>query len=46
MALDKTLTWHQAWRSGQDMRELTLAQIGEYVSISMKTGTEADNATL
>lgn len=29
-ALDKTLEWHTAWRSGQDMRAVTLAQITEY----------------
>jgi CDP-glucose 4,6-dehydratase len=29
-ALDKTLTWHAAWRRGEDMRALTLAQIADY----------------
>lgn len=29
-ALDKTLEWHAAWRDGQDMRAVTLAQIAEY----------------
>jgi CDP-glucose 4,6-dehydratase len=31
-ALDNTLAWHQAWRSGQDMREQTLAQIDQYLN--------------
>jgi len=30
-ALDKTLEWHQAWRSGQEMRAVSLAQIDEYM---------------
>ena len=30
-ALDKTVTWHQAWRQRGDMRALTLGQIDEYV---------------
>jgi len=29
-ALQKTLTWHEAWREGQDMQALTLAQIHGY----------------
>jgi CDP-glucose 4,6-dehydratase len=29
-ALDETLAWHRAWRSGQDMRQVTLAQIEAY----------------
>lgn len=29
-ALRKTLDWHQAWRSGADMRAFTLAQIHSY----------------
>lgn len=29
-ALDKTLAWHAAWRRGEDMRAVTLAQIAEY----------------
>jgi CDP-glucose 4,6-dehydratase len=29
-ALAKTLEWHNAWRSGKDMRAITLAQIDEY----------------
>ncbi len=31
-ALQRTLQWHQAWRGGQNMRSLTLAQIDEYQS--------------
>lgn len=30
-ALDKTLAWHQAWCSGQDMRAFSLGQISEYL---------------
>lgn len=29
-ALQKTLEWHQAWRMGEDMRAITLAQIAQY----------------
>jgi len=29
-ALDKTVLWHQAWRRGEDMRALCLAQIAQY----------------
>lgn len=29
-ALDKTIEWHVAWRDGQDMRQVTLAQIRAY----------------
>jgi CDP-glucose 4,6-dehydratase len=29
-ALQKTLVWHEAWRSEADMRAITLAQIAEY----------------
>ncbi|MEI6706200.1 MAG: CDP-glucose 4,6-dehydratase [Methylococcales bacterium] len=29
-ALQKTLAWHEAWREGQDMQALTLAQIQDY----------------
>jgi CDP-glucose 4,6-dehydratase len=29
-ALDKTVEWHAAWRSGQDMRSITMAQIAAY----------------
>jgi CDP-glucose 4,6-dehydratase len=29
-ALDKTVAWHAAWRDGQDMQEVTLAQIRAY----------------
>ncbi len=31
-ALQKTLQWHDAWRSGKDMRSLTLQQIQNYQS--------------
>lgn len=29
-ALQKTLEWHHAWRDGEDMRALSLVQIGQY----------------
>lgn len=29
-ALEKTLEWHQAWRSGDEMRSVTLQQIAQY----------------
>lgn len=29
-ALGKTVTWHQAWKCGEDMRVFSLAQIREY----------------
>ncbi len=31
-ALDKTLEWHTAWRRGEDMRAVSLAQITEYAN--------------
>jgi CDP-glucose 4,6-dehydratase len=31
-ALDKTLEWHAAWRRGEDMCAVTLAQITEYAN--------------
>lgn len=31
-ALQKTLTWHEAWRNAEDMRAVTLAQIAGYQS--------------
>ncbi len=30
-ALDRTLAWHSAWRSGSDMHAFSLSQIEEYV---------------
>lgn len=30
IALQKTLEWHEAWRSGADTRAVTMAQIAEY----------------
>ncbi|MDP3334886.1 MAG: CDP-glucose 4,6-dehydratase, partial [Methylococcaceae bacterium] len=29
-ALQKTIAWHEAWRAGQDMQAITLAQIDDY----------------
>ncbi len=31
-ALEKTLQWHEAWRKGEDMQSVTLAQIADYQS--------------
>lgn len=31
-ALDETLAWHRAWRSGADMHQVTQAQIGAYTA--------------
>lgn len=31
-ALQKTLEWHEAWRNGEDMRRVTLAQVAGYRS--------------
>lgn len=36
-ALQRTLVWHQAWRKGDDMRNITLQQISGY-----QAGGEAD----
>jgi len=41
-ALQKTLTWHEAWRTKQDMRAVTLAQITEY----QITGREGNDVAL
>lgn len=39
-ALDKTWEWHQAWRDGQDMQAVTLAQLDTY----LRAGTFANSA--
>lgn len=44
-ALDKTLKWHQAWRSRQDMRTVSLAQISEYFGEGKTIGAEAGNGS-
>jgi len=31
-ALDKTIEWYSDWRQGKDMREVSLAQIAEYMA--------------
>ena len=41
-ALQKTLTWHEAWRTNQDMRAVTLAQMTEY----QITGREGNDVAL
>jgi CDP-glucose 4,6-dehydratase len=35
-ALDMTVAWHRAWRQGDDMRALSLAQIAEYADGSAR----------
>lgn len=41
-ALEKTLRWHQAWRKHENMRDISLFQIGEFMS----SGSEARIAAL
>jgi CDP-glucose 4,6-dehydratase len=36
-ALRKTLDWHDAWRAGQDMRDVSIAQIEDYSIDRSKT---------
>lgn len=38
VALDKTLEWHEAWRDGKDMYEVTVVQIGEYLNACTQVG--------
>ena len=45
-ALDKTVAWHQKWRSGQDMRATSLAQIGEYMGEDKTISDEATHGAL
>ncbi len=35
-ALDRTLEWHAAWRRGEDMRAITLAQVTQYSNWAAK----------
>jgi CDP-glucose 4,6-dehydratase len=35
LALEKTLAWHRAWKSGSDMANCSLAQIADYESIAV-----------
>lgn len=37
-ALDMTMAWHQAWRRGDDMRAVTLAQIAAYTQGRQASG--------
>lgn len=37
-ALAKTLEWHKAWRSGEDMMAVTLSQIDNYVRADQNNG--------
>jgi CDP-glucose 4,6-dehydratase len=39
-ALSHIVTWHQAWRAGQDMRALCLQQIGQYTAPQTHTVAE------
>lgn len=41
-ALEKTLEWHQAWRKNQDMSDVTLSQIDDFLG----SGSEARVAAL
>lgn len=34
-ALEKTLAWHQAWKSGSDMADCSLGQLADYESIKV-----------
>ena len=34
LALEKTLEWHQAWKTGNDMRTVSLEQISQYQNTS------------
>ena len=45
-ALDKTLGWHQAWRNDQEMRAVSLAQIGAYSGEGNITRPETGNGAL
>jgi CDP-glucose 4,6-dehydratase len=45
-ALDKTLAWHNGWRSGQDMRAISLAQISEYLGEENTKYVKVDNGAL
>jgi CDP-glucose 4,6-dehydratase len=40
-AIDKSLDWHAAWRSGLDMREVTLDQINQYLGARAEAGCGA-----
>jgi CDP-glucose 4,6-dehydratase len=40
-ALDKTLDWHMAWRSGRDMHAETVAQIDEFMTAHVQVGCDA-----
>ena len=33
-ALEKTVSWHQAWRRGRDMQAFSLAQVREYLELA------------
>lgn len=37
-ALNRTLEWHHAWKAGQDMNAITLAQIDQYLNTSEMGG--------
>jgi CDP-glucose 4,6-dehydratase len=40
-ALDKTMAWHDARRSGQDMHAVTLAQIADYAGDNRRASSVA-----
>ena len=45
-ALDKTLMWHQAWRSGKDMRAFSLTQLDEFQGEEKASQLKASNGPL
>ncbi len=45
-ALNKTLGWHQAWRSGCDMHAEMLAQIDEYLNAPPILNRQMENGSL
>jgi CDP-glucose 4,6-dehydratase len=38
-AIDRTIDWHLAWRRGEDMRAICLAQIADHEAASTSAGT-------
>jgi len=46
MALDKTLEWHHSWHSGQNMRDVSLAQISEYLGENVSVNGDVNSGTI
>jgi dTDP-D-glucose 4,6-dehydratase len=40
-ALERIVQWHRAHRSGEDMREVTLGQVAEFVEDAADSGARA-----